>query len=666
MKAFPPISVLLLMICLLVVPFLYTEATLDPVLTIKHLVAGILMLVVNLFLAIEMTKTKLVTLRVNIIVAGLLLLLIGLGLLSAINAANRAEAFFDVLRWAFVLNIFWAFHLVRLLHTDYFYYLERALIVLASIMVAGTLYLFASAYSQGGYNHQASYGITFTFAHRNLLSQALLLAALVQFIGFQTLSKVWKAISIINLILALPLLILLFVRSVWLALALAGVVIVALSFVQQLKKKSDALKKAFPWIGVGGAILLAAVLTVSTSDTQKTLSKQTHFIANQDYGSSGERLQLWKKSFDLVRSSPALGIGGGNWRIEIPKTRLEGMRSVEGNLFFQRPHNDFVWIMTENGVTGLLLFIILLVTAFSSLLRFGFGKEMNFKYTAAIAALAAYCVIAFFSFPKERLVHQLFFCLLLATVPGSREVSIGKLRASVLILLPVSALCCYTFYTRFEGEEAVKTALFERDNGNSSAVVQSIDASAGYWNTLDNTGTPLKWYSGSAHYLQNNMLEALDDFRMAHDANSNHVHVLNNLASVLVHFNETAEARQLYLKAHRQAPEFMDPLINLTAVCYNESQPDSAAHYLQLVDTNTLHPSYPVFVETVCESILLSEIEQAEGAARSALVGINTNTNWRKSVFRNSIVAGVPFRERLETEVTFVLRQDGILSTYED
>lgn len=655
MKTYPPISVLLLVVCLLLVPFLYTSTTLDPVLTIKHLVAGILVLGINVSMVLEMAKVKPEKLRVNLVVAELLLLIIGLGLLSAINATNQSEAFFDVLRWVFLLNIFWVIHMIRTVHGAYVFYLERAIALLSSIVALGTFYLFISAYSQGNYNHQASYGITFTFAHRNLLSQVLLLVSIVQFLGFQTLPKAWKRLCVVNLVLTVPMLILLFVRSVWLASAMAATVIVLLSFVLQWRKKGSGIKKPLLWTGVGAVALVAGVLAIPTSDTQQTLSKQTHFIENQDYGSSGERLQLWTKSLDLVGPSPVLGIGGGNWKIEIPKTRLENMRSDEGNLFFQRPHNDFVWILTENGITGLLLFIALLAVAFSSMLKASLNGQAGSKFIFATAALAAYCVIAFFSFPKERMVHLLLFCILLAAIPGTKQVSSKAIRASFLVLIPLSILYSYAFYERFHGEKGTKTALFERDNGNSIGVTQSINASIGYWNTLDNTGTPLKWYSGSAHYLQNNMLEALDDFRMAYLANPNHVHVMNNLASVLVHFNETAEAKKLYLKAFQQAPEFMDPLINLTAVHYNEAHLDSAAQFLQMIDTNTLHPSYPVFVETVCESILLNEIEKAQGPVRSALVGINTNTDWRRSVFRRSIVDGVSFTERLETEVAFIL-----------
>lgn len=643
------------MACVLMVPFLYTETTLDPVLTIKHLVAGILLLGINVSLALEIAKSKLEKLNVNIVVAELLLLLIGLGLLSTINATNKSEALFDVLRWAFVLNMFWAIHLIRVVHSAHVFYLERALVLLSSIMVLGTLYLFLNTYSQGNYSHQASYDIMFTFAHRNLLSQVLLLVSLIQFLGYQSLPKAWKWISIVNITIALPLLILLFVRSVWLASALAAAVVAVLSFVLQWKKNGRLHKKSLVWTGVGTAILIASALFISTTETQQTLTKQTHFISNQNYGSSGERLQLWTKSMELVGPSPVLGIGGGNWKIEIPKTRLEQMRSDEGNLFFQRPHNDFVWILTENGITGLLLFTALLAVVFSSMVKSSLNAKTGAPFVLATAALAAYCVIAFFSFPKERLVHQLLFCLLLAIIPGGKQVSAKTIRLSFLLLIPISMLYSYTFYVRFNGERAAKTALFQRDNGNSNGVVQSINASVGYWNTLDNTGTPLKWYSGSAHYLQNNMLEALDDFRMAYAANPNHVHVLNNLASVLVHFNETTEAKELYLKAFQQAPEFMDPLINLTAVHFNEAHLDSAAQFLQMVDTNTLHPSYPIFVETVCESILLKEIKKAQGPVRSALVGINTNTDWRRSVFRRSIVDGVSFTERLETEVAFIL-----------
>lgn len=655
MKNNPPASLFLLLLCVLLVPFLNTDATFDPVLTIKHLAAGVLVLAMNVALVLEVRKADIKGLSVNLHVVEILSLMVAIGLLSSFFATNTAEALYDSLRWAFILNLFWAIHLIKNLHSAWLYYLERALVVLASLLTLATFVLFFDAFQKGGYNHQVSYSIQFTFAHRNLLSQVLLLTTVSQFIGFGSFPRVWKVLCLGNVVLAVPLLVLLFVRSVWMASVVALVVVTAVALLRQWKMKKAFPKKLLLWTGAALLCFAVGAYFISGSGTQQTLSKQTHFIANQNYGSSGERLQLWKKSMDLVGQAPLLGVGGGNWKVEIPTTQLKNMRSEEGTLFFQRPHNDFVWVLSENGIVGLLVFLALFLTVFSSAFKQALQGDRGTPFIVLIGALSAYCVIAFFSFPKERLVHQLLFCLLLALLPGHKMLSKKVLQTSLLVFIPLSLLFSYTFYLRFESEKATRSALFERDNGNNPGVVQQIEKGLSYWAQLDNTGTPLKWYSGSAHYEEGNMLAALDDFRSAHKAHPNHVHVLNNLASTLVYFEETEEAKSLYSQAVQEAPKFMDPLINLTAVYFNEGQIDSAAAFLQQVDTNTLHPSYPAFEVTICENILLQEIEASKGGRRSALVGINNDPYWRRSVFRKSIAEGVSFSERLQTEVEYIL-----------
>ena len=59
-----------------------------------------------------------------------------------------------------------------------------------------------------------------------------------------------------------------------------------------------------------------------------------------------ERVVLWKKTVQLIAEKPVFGYGGGNWQIAFPKTGLnEIWRAEDLNVTFQRPHNDFLWII---------------------------------------------------------------------------------------------------------------------------------------------------------------------------------------------------------------------------------------------------------------------------------------------------------------------------------
>mgnify|MGYP001265377981 CR=1 FL=1 len=48
------------------------------------------------------------------------------------------------------------------------------------------------------------------------------------------------------------------------------------------------------------------------------------------------------------------------------------MRSDSGNVFFQRPHNDYLWILTETGILGLIGYMMIFIILINYAVRIGF------------------------------------------------------------------------------------------------------------------------------------------------------------------------------------------------------------------------------------------------------------------------------------------------------
>ena len=74
------------------------------------------------------------------------------------------------------------------------------------------------------------------------------------------------------------------------------------------------------------------------------------------------RFKLYKSTLQLFVDQPILGVGPGNWKIDVWKYGLY-INSL-GRSFAQRPHNDFLWVLAEGGIFAglsyMLLFLILL------------------------------------------------------------------------------------------------------------------------------------------------------------------------------------------------------------------------------------------------------------------------------------------------------------------
>lgn len=646
------------MACLLVTPLLYTENTLDPALLIKYLFSGICLFLANISLYAELRKSAIKKVPFNASITFSILFIIVGGCISLTTAVNTPEAIFDVLRWCFVLNVFFLFKTTISIHSNRLHLLEKGLILLTSIVVTAAAISLLNVVLKQGYSHQSSYEVSFTFAHRNLLSQVLLFLLILQFPAVFKLSKIWNWLTLFNTLVGLALIIGLLVRSVWLATVAAMFSVALLAVIRYGFKRLPSKKVRLALLS---AIIVigAAMIGYSQVGGKSVIRDQTHFVSNTDYGSSLERMRLWQRSLELIKAHPIVGVGGGNWRIRIAETRLLNMRSDDGYLFFQRPHNDLVWITTENGIVGGLLYVLIFILALAQCFRALRHSEQPWRVIAVFAAIVAYLVIAMLSFPKERATHQILLCLMLAWVPTKHEISLTKLKWVMIGLIPLSAFCAYVFFQKFSGEKDLKEALAFRERGHSERVVDRIDDINEYWTSIDNTGTPIKWYSGSAYYTLGILPMAKADFEHALKRNPNHPHVLNNLASTCVNSGQTQKAKWTYWKAHDLAPRFTDPLVNLAAVYFNEGKLDSGLVALAKVDTTIYHPSYQPFLTTIVDSSLaVMEAQESNEALKQIYRGMKNNSFWGKRVFYRAIDEGVSFDERAKEEAIFLLRSN--------
>jgi len=131
---------------------------------------------------------------------------------------------------------------------------------------------------------------------------------------------------------------------------------------------------------------------------------------------SRNRTNAWIWSVEIIRQNPLLGVGTGNWKVNI----LEYENQVNtGFIYLYKAHNDFLENMAETGIVGGLLFIAIFV-----LMGWNFLKQYRKRaddpgvlYRAlflAASGLAFYAVDAFFNFPSDRPEILLLWALFIA------------------------------------------------------------------------------------------------------------------------------------------------------------------------------------------------------------------------------------------------------------
>ncbi len=128
--------------------------------------------------------------------------------------------------------------------------------------------------------------------------------------------------------------------------------------------------------------------------------------------STGERLNGWKRSFEVFKKEPLLGCGLGNWKI----ATLQQENQTKTDFIYQyRAHNDFIQITTETGIFGGLAFLALFALLVIPVFKDGMGvanPHTIFKhYFLPAFGMMAYAIDALFNFPHERPEIQALFVI---------------------------------------------------------------------------------------------------------------------------------------------------------------------------------------------------------------------------------------------------------------
>ncbi|WP_375559311.1 O-antigen ligase family protein [Bernardetia sp. OM2101] len=244
--------------------------------------------------------------------------------------------------------------------------------------------------------------------NRNLFGSYLVLGLPFGLLGFQYSIKSKEENNFINVLFYLAGIIIILTgiylsqtRSAYVATAFIGLFYV-LYFLLNLRFLYVALT-VLVLGSVGGFTFYQYSILNPNNFNQNSKEKSWRDLTQTD--SQAERLLMWEKTLSMIKENPILGVGFQNWKYQIPKYSLEGLRSEKNEVNAQRPHNDYLWIAAESGLLTLLLYLFLM----------GYLIYIGIKHKSILVLVVfAFLIDSVFSFPKERIVHT----LILATSIG--------------------------------------------------------------------------------------------------------------------------------------------------------------------------------------------------------------------------------------------------------
>ena len=587
---------------ILLIPLISTKELMDFNAAPRLLVLSIVVLLVAVYNLLHKKQTC--SFRfVKLAVFPVIVLYIVWSLITLFPAMNPGAGTFDVVKTTLTAGLLIYFVYYIKTQKNSLNVLVKSIIISTIIATIIGLYQYVNNVpgKTGDDLYMALYKVKGLMAHKNQFAISLLLMLPFTIYGTITLKKWWRGIAGLALLLILIDITIIQTRSVWIAVIFFALSVLILIPVFYLNKNLKSFliknKKA---IGItAGAIVIVSIVTlifVRQSGSFSLLKEQASTTFSTKSANAQHRIKMWDASLQLFEDHPWLGVGAGNWKIAvIPYYHLNFGSKYQNWI---RPHNDYLWVLTEKGIAGLLLFLAIFGFVFYYGFKILFSEKDKNRLLITILMLSGitgYMFASFFTFPLERISHQIYLALMMAVIialyfkPDNLTGGITLYRVVNLSILIIALFSVYYAYTYVKSEYYVRKLYIANETGNQRKVIKYCDKAYSVFTNTDFNNVPIKMFRGLAEMKQNNLQQAYSDLKSAYKKFPYQTAVLNNLGIVGSQLGKKEEAISYFQQSLFLFPHYEKSLSNMVIAYYKQKEYEKA--YLALLSQDTRKPN---------------------------------------------------------------------------
>jgi O-antigen ligase len=600
----------------IVAPFAFSPSLQDIESSPRYLLQGLIVAAGSLLVLINVisNKTRLPVSRFMILFFAWLIILS----LSLFKSISFYDAFLDYSRWLmlFYLFILFSVSLDNQPGNTFLYarYATCGAIILMAFGALQIIELWLDA-RQRGIDLRIDYAIGSTVGNKNFFAETLLL--LLPLAGWLIFNpkKIWSVIATAVVATIILFIVLLKSLSTWIAVAGSiGIVLPLIWF--RVKQTVNISKPQWikPLIIAGALAVISCVIFLIQKENSPVREKlqswnQTMLITEGEpdslrQNSVYERLVLWKNSLEVFKDFPITGAGTGNWKLISPKYGIgEATYMAMGSIRFVHPHNEFLLVLAETGIAGLLvLSSIISLLLYYSIKKLQLNRGLNdlLQNSMWVIFMISLVIILMFSMPLSKFFAPVLLALcasIIVSDSSSPKKHLSKIYSSLVMLIIFCSAIFFmnTGWERLKSDFLLSDALLAERNQNFSLMKSRLQEVNEKYYPMDVTATPIQWYRGYAEFYLGNPNKAKKYFQDAEKVNPYHLYVLNDLGTCYSLEGKNELAKQYYQSALSLQDDFPNSLENLAIIYYNEGKTDSAYHTLLKHHTKISQRSLPVF-----------------------------------------------------------------------
>ncbi len=508
--------------------------------------------------------------------------LLGLGTIY-----SKPEWWFTSMRYGLYGGILITF--IGLFRTQLIRYEDFAKGMSLYAIVGGLMALGAWSNSSEVYEAYAPFG------HKNFTSAALLVALLSSLYVYQAKIKTWNWIALAGIVISTLVIILLRTRGVWLAAIISsGFLVFANRYLRPKGYNEQVIPTKYLSIGIG-ALLIGIIAMIAMPKNQEKIFDS----ANVEF-----RLKYWDSSIQMIGESPLYGVGAGQWKLNFPKYGLQGTntRVSNGETTILRPHNDILWMFSEGGLVGGLLFLSFFATTlYLGTIRLVRSSNVpeRMSVMSAMAIIISMQVYGLAEFPIERVSISVPVFIAAAWILSESKSKLSNKWVSGGFAIIVGLLVAQNSMNRLGVQPELRDILDGNERQNPSMIIQAYDKHDLDVIDVDLYGNPLPYFNGLARFAagqQSNgrglLREAKESFDYALELHPWHLATYNQYGNWYKTQGDYEQALIKYEEGITISPYSIELRLNKAEIRLLQNKPDGCVDILLNFVGQDEHPKY--------------------------------------------------------------------------